>query len=80
MNQALDQLDALYRSGQISGAQIKDALEQLFQNFVTALASIAQPAVFNAAAPTHGGSACNAGCYVEHNLRGIIDAMEQFDY
>jgi hypothetical protein len=79
LNQALDQLDAMYRSGQLGGQQIKNALEELYQNFVTALSQISQPAVFSAAA-TIAGHHCNAGCTQERALRGIIDAMDQFDY
>lgn len=78
-NQALDQLDAAYRQGQISGAQMKTALEELYRNFVAALAMIAQPATFDPAT-TIASHHCNAGCTQERAFRGIIDAMELFDY
>lgn len=78
-NQALAQLDTAYRQGQISGAQMKSALEELYQSFTAALAMISQPPVFDAAG-TITSHHCNAGCTQERVLRGIIDAMELFDY
>jgi hypothetical protein len=79
LNRALDQLDQAYRAGQISGAQMKSALEELYANFVSALSLIAQPAVFDPAT-TIATHHCNAGCTQERVLRGIIDAMVLFDY
>jgi hypothetical protein len=79
VNQALDQLETAYRSGQLGGAQMKGALEQLYQSFLAALTAISQPAVFDAAA-TIAAHHCNAGCTEERALRGILDAMELFDY
>jgi hypothetical protein len=78
-NAVLAQLDASYRAGQIGGAQIKTALEQLFQQFQAVVSAIARPAAFNAA-ESQQSHTCNAACVYERALRGIIDAKVMFDY
>jgi hypothetical protein len=79
VNRALDAIDRAYKLGQLGSAQVKTYLEQLYTQYVSQLSSIAQPAAFDAAATVHSHH-CNAGCTQERELRGIVDAMELFDY
>jgi hypothetical protein len=78
-NALMAQLDAAYHTGQIGGAQMKTALEQLFQQFQGAVSAIAKPAAFNPG-ESQQSHTCNAACVYERALRGIIDAKELFDY
>lgn len=78
-NAVLAQLDAAYHAGQLGGAQMKTALEQLFQQFQAVVSAIAKPPAFDPAT-TQQTHHCNAACVYERALRGIIDAKVMFDY
>jgi hypothetical protein len=77
-NAALAQIDQAYKLGQIGGAQVSGYLEQLYTQFVAALAAISHPAA--GIEQSIADHTCNAGCTQERQLRGIIDAMVLFDY
>lgn len=79
VDQALAAIDQAYKLGQLGSAQVKTYLEELYTQFVSGLAAIAQPTSFDPVS-TQQTHHCNAGCTQERQLRGIIDAMELFDY
>ncbi|MHB8613958.1 MAG: hypothetical protein ACYDAL_16275 [Candidatus Dormibacteraceae bacterium] len=76
---AMDSLDANYRNGTLSGAQMAQALESIYQQFAAGVQTIIQPAdeQFSDAIAQHH---CNAACVYLRELRGIIDAKVLFDY
>jgi hypothetical protein len=78
-NQYMDQLDAAYRKGQLSGAQLNAALEALFAKFVQLVQGIIKPQPF-AIQTAEQQHICNAACVYARALRGIIDAKTRFDY
>lgn len=78
-NQLMDQIDAAYRSGQISSAAAQQGLEQIYQEFVAQVAGILKPVPFSIPA-SQAEHVCNAACVYTRALRGVIDAKETFDY
>ncbi|HLZ52070.1 MAG TPA: hypothetical protein VKP61_15090 [Candidatus Acidoferrum sp.] len=76
---AMERLDASYKIGTLSGPQIAQALETIYQQFAAGVEPIIQPAdeSFSDAIAQHH---CNAACVYLRELRGIIDAKVLFDY